>query len=99
PPVQVGDNVRVPVPKVDRGRTDPGNLLGIVTSINEHGKFTVGTKEGTLRGSYSRSQVKKCKQNVFVSQEQVPDITLSVRSAGRRGFIFCNCSKGGCSNG
>ncbi|CAL4061236.1 unnamed protein product, partial [Meganyctiphanes norvegica] len=32
PPVQVGDNVRVPVPKVDRGRTDPGNLLGIVTT-------------------------------------------------------------------
>ena len=81
-----------------RGRTDPALLYDIVTSINAHGKFTVGTKEGTLRGSYSRSQVEKCKQNVFVSQEQVPDITLSVRSAAGQRFIYCNCFKGGCSN-
>ena len=29
--VQVGDNVTIPIPNVDRGRNDPQNIIGVVT--------------------------------------------------------------------
>ena len=34
--VKVGDNVTIPIPSVDRGRTDPRNLIGIVTDISDN---------------------------------------------------------------
>ena len=30
-PVQVGDNVTIPIPHDDRGRTDPRNIIGVDT--------------------------------------------------------------------
>ena len=105
PPLLVGDNVRVPIPKVDRGRTDPGNVIGVVTEITEHGSYKVGTKRGQLKGALSRNLVEKCSQNVFLSPKDVPDSELSVRQAAAQesighgqGFLHCGC-KTGCQNG
>ena len=33
---QIGDNVAVPIPLVDRGRGDPRNILGIVMDHNDY---------------------------------------------------------------
>ena len=102
-PLVVGDNVRVPVPKVDRGRCDPAHLIGVITNVTEHGNYRIGTSVGNLKGTFARNQVDKCKQ-VFVSQENVPESVLSVRSAASnssvssgQGFVKCNC-KTGCFN-
>ena len=103
PPLELGDNVRVPVSKVDRGAADPSHLLGVVTDI-VHGNYRVGTHVGTLKGTFARSMVEKCKQ-VFVSPQDVPETTLSVRAAVTagsiatgQGHIHCNC-KTGCFGG
>ena len=103
PILGVGDNVRVPVPNVDRGCCDPPHLLGVVTDVTVHNNYRIGTRVGNLKGTFARNQVEKCKQ-VFVSQENVPETVLSVRSAATansvgsgQGFVHCNC-KTGCFN-
>ena len=100
PILGVGDNVRVPVPNVDRGCCDPPHLLGVVTDVTVHNNYRIGTRVGNLKGTFARNQVEKCKQ-VFVSQENVPETVLSVRSAATansvgsgQGFVHCNCETG-----
>ena len=44
PPLVFGDNVRIGIPKVDWGRSDPPSVIGVVTDINEYGSYKVGTK-------------------------------------------------------
>ena len=99
PPLQIGDNVRVPVDKVDRGPLDPPNLIGVVTE-HVHDKYRIGTSSGMLNQAFSRSQVEKCK-NVFITPEDVPDPVHSVRSAnaadsiiGGQGHDRCTCQQG-----
>ena len=41
-----GDNVVIPIPAVDRGPTAPRNIKGVVTQVNDHGGYNVGTKSG-----------------------------------------------------
>ena len=105
PVLRVGDNVRVPVPKVDRGRLDSHSLIGVVTEITEHGSYKVGTEQGQVKGALARNMVDKCKQKVFLAPENVPDTLLSVRQAATKassghgqGFFSCNCRQG-CQSG
>jgi hypothetical protein len=53
--VEVGKNILIPIPMVDRGKGDPQNLLAVVLSREEHG-YKLGTKSGVLRGLYTRNQ-------------------------------------------
>jgi hypothetical protein len=39
-----GDNVVIPILTVDRGPTDPRNIKGVVTEVNDHGGYKVGTE-------------------------------------------------------
>ena len=55
--VKVGDNVNIPIPSVDRGRTDPRNLIGIVTDISNNDMYTIAVKSGILNSKYSRNQL------------------------------------------
>ena len=43
--LQVGNNVMISIPRIDRGRTDPANLLGIVLNVNDD-KCRIGTAVG-----------------------------------------------------
>ena len=45
-----GDNVVIPFPAVDKGHTDPRNIKGVVTQVNDHGGYKVGTKVGLIKG-------------------------------------------------
>ena len=98
-PLNIGDNVRVPIPRFDRGRSDPPNLLGVVTNISQ-GKYDIGTTVGHLERTFSRNQIEKCPSKI-ITENDVPEKTLSVRSAvaensvaNGQGFISCNCKKG-----
>ena len=51
-----GDNVTVPVPLVDRGRSDPRNLLGLIRNRDENDMYTIAVRDGILKGKYSRNQ-------------------------------------------
>lgn len=49
-PINVGDNVLVAVPQVDRGPADPPNIMGIVLAI-QNDVYQVGTRAGLLKVS------------------------------------------------
>ena len=105
PPLVIGDNVRVTIPNVDRGPSDPGHLVAVVTAVTVHGKYKVGTKAGLLKGTFARNALEKCKHNVFLSPENVPDTELSLRQAvtaesvgNGQGHVRCKCTTG-CKDG
>jgi hypothetical protein len=45
--VDIGTNVLIPIPNVDRGKGDPRNVLVFVINKDELG-YKLGTKAGTL---------------------------------------------------
>ena len=95
PNVSVGDNVRVPIPIVDREPLGPSHIIGLVQGVNEHGQFTIGTHDGVLQGSFCRSQFEKLQHRHFVSNEDIPDRILTVRAANGGKYCYCN---GGCKD-
>ena len=101
-PFSVGENVRIPVDKVDRGLLDHPYMIGVITE-KKHGNYKVGTTSGTLNQMFSRSQIDSCPHQ-FITSEQVPDKVLSVRSANAaqsigsgQGLVRCICLQG-CKN-
>ncbi|KAI1691665.1 putative SCAN domain-containing protein 3-like [Ditylenchus destructor] len=54
-PISVGQTVRISIPSVDRAKTDPRNLLGVV--MEEDGFYRIGTDHGILSQQYSRNQI------------------------------------------
>ena len=60
-----GDNVLVPIPDVDRGRTDPRNLIAVVLDVVDEKFYKLGTTEGTLKQLFTRSQFSKCKEKLL----------------------------------
>ena len=57
---QIGDNVIIPIPLVDRGRGDPRNILGIILDRDENDLYTISVKSGILTSKYSRNQFDIC---------------------------------------
>ena len=53
---KVGDTVVVHLPEVDRGRCEFPNVMARVMAVNEAGMFKLATRNGVLKGVYSRSQ-------------------------------------------
>ncbi|KAG1655420.1 Sialin [Nymphon striatum] len=41
----VGNNVTVPIPMVDKGRGDPRNIMGMIMDIDENDNYTIATAE------------------------------------------------------
>lgn len=95
-PIETGKTVRVPIPEVDRAKTDSKNMIGIVLEAN-NGMYTVGTKCGVLKQKYSRNQLFPTESN-FLNILEVPKEIVSLRKAanlesltGGQGFVKCNC--------
>ncbi|KAE8741494.1 hypothetical protein FOCC_FOCC012979 [Frankliniella occidentalis] len=59
PPLAVGDNVTVPIPRFDRGVLDARNALGIVLEVLDNGLFRVGTKHGVPDRAKARGSLFK----------------------------------------
>ena len=56
PAVDIGANVVVRVPDLDRGRLAPRNVLAVVIDVNSSGIYLLGTKEGLLERLYARNE-------------------------------------------
>lgn len=100
PPVNVGDNVLINIPEVDRGRLAPRNVLAVIMEKTDQGLFILGTKNGKLQRLYSRNEF-QLSPSVFLSLSEIAaDSSVSVRqeammsSGSRQGFTRCNCLKG-----
>lgn len=97
--VDVGANVLIPVPSVDRAKTDFRNVIGLVMDENA-GFYRIGTSDGILPTKYVRSQFLPCPTQ-FLKPEDVPNRTTTLRSAATaesnttgQGHVHCACAKG-----
>ena len=102
-PLEIGDNVRVPIPIVDRAPIGPLSLIGTVTDIySDGGAFQIGTKHGTIQSAFTRSDITPCGSNQLLLPTDVPNKELSVRTAARLELggrnIICHSQKSCLSN-
>ena len=82
PAAQIGDNVAIPIPQVDRGRGDPRNIVGIVVDYNlECDNYKIAVKAGVLRDRYSRNQFDVCPKILITQADLHQDKTISLREA------------------
>ena len=95
--VDIGTNVVVRVPDLDRGRLAPRNVLAVV-DVNSSGLYLLGTKEGLLEQLYARSEFTTADNN-FIEAYDVPSSSLSLRSTSmitsgsKQGFVSCHCKR------
>jgi hypothetical protein len=98
-PGNVGDNVTVPVPLVDRGRGDSRNIMGVILDRDENDLYRIAVKGGILNGRFSRNQFDLCSQILLLPTDVCREAEISLRNAvkyesicGGQGFLKCNCS-------
>ena len=96
--VQIGSNVTVSIPSVDRGRADPRNIIGVVSECSDNELYTIAVKGGILDRKYSRNQFDVCATILYSSDDVCTDKNISLRQAvqpeskcGGEGFTRCNC--------
>uniref|UniRef100_A0ABD2X7I1 Uncharacterized protein n=1 Tax=Trichogramma kaykai TaxID=54128 RepID=A0ABD2X7I1_9HYME len=87
-PMTIGDCVIVPIPDVDRAKSDLRNIIGVVLEEND-GLHRIGTK--------NVSEFDICQQK-FLQKSDVPTTALSLRilatqqsHAGEQGYFKCSC--------
>ena len=81
-PLNIGDNVRVPIPKVDRGKLGPNHILGVITKVSNH-SYRIGTKEGTLDRNYSRGEIEHWTDSSYISVHDVPPTDIKMHSIAK----------------
>ena len=60
-PLELGDNVRLPIPTVLRAPIGPLSLTGTLTdTYSDGGAFQIGTKYGTIKSAFTRSEITHC---------------------------------------
>ena len=102
PQCNIGDIVCLPIPAVDRGPSEPTNLLCKVLSINDHNLHELACEAGTLNVKFARNAFDIAKGKFEITHKE--DTMVSVRKAvselslgGGQGMVKCNCTAG-CKN-
>ena len=103
-PAEVGDNVLVPVPDVDRGRGEFRYIKGIVTVNQTNGCYTIGTKHGILKQPYCRNQFIPTNAPLLQLGDVSNSAEITLHEVARKesigtgqGYVHCKC-KSGCRN-
>ena len=98
PAIDIGTNVVVRVPDLDRRRLAPRNVLAVVVDVSSSGLYLLGTKEVLLERLYACNEFTTADNNFIVAHD-VPSSSLSLRSASiitsesKQGFVSCHCKK------
>jgi len=98
PAVDIGTNVVVRVPDLDRGCLAPRNVLAVIIDVNSSGLYLLGTKEGLLERLYARNEFTTADNN-FIEAHDVLSSSLSLRlasmitSGSEQGFVSCHCKR------
>ncbi|CAI6373006.1 unnamed protein product [Macrosiphum euphorbiae] len=98
--LEVGVNVRVSIPDVDRARGSPRNVLAVIISIEDN-MYKLGTENGILKHLYTRTEIFPCKEK-FILLENVLKLSaekeITLREAagvnsvmGTQGFQRLSC--------
>ncbi|OAF65606.1 hypothetical protein A3Q56_06670 [Intoshia linei] len=75
-PLKEGHCGRITIIRVDRGRLDPGNLIGVVTGV-DHGQYTIGTSYGKSENNFTRNQIQKCDQQLINPEKSKPNFEFT----------------------
>jgi hypothetical protein len=99
---EIGDLVRISVPKIDRFGTDRPMLpCKVLEKINE--KYRLGSQFGVINVFYSHGEIDPLGVEQFPELEIIPTNTITVREAARLQSVglttgtICNC-KGNCNS-
>ncbi|CAF5006834.1 unnamed protein product, partial [Rotaria socialis] len=101
--LNVGDNVLIPVPDVDRGPTDARNVLAVVMEIKGD-KYKLGVEQGIINAYYSFHQLSKATGTPTILVKNVDqgikksltEVVKLQSVTGGQGMLKCSC-KGGCT--
>ena len=75
--LDVDDNVRIPIPSVDRPPLCPTSLVGAVMGVSSSGNtLQLGTKHGRIASRFTHSEVSPCGSNQLLAPTDVPDVQL-----------------------
>jgi len=77
PAVDIGTNVVIRVPDLDRGHLAPRNVLAIVVDVNPSGFYLLGMKESQLERLYPRNETTDSDNN-FIEAHDVPSSSVSL---------------------
>ena len=97
---EIGDNVAIPIPMVDRGRGDPRNILGVILDRDELNMYTIAVKSGIISSKYSRNQFDLCPQKLLTDCDVNTECKVTLRQAvkattlGGQGYFRCDCGHG-----
>jgi hypothetical protein len=100
---QIGDLVRVAVPKIDRFSVDRPTLPCKIIEKTENNKYGLGSKFGTIEIYYAANELEPLGTAAFPELNEIPSNKISVREAARLQSIgtlsvgICNC-KGECNS-
>jgi hypothetical protein len=100
PDAKLYDSVLLEVPPFDRGPADHRNILCLITKIDSNKQYTLATKHGILKGTYSRNYFELCKNPNLLTLDKINDkIEITLRQAstaeslvGGQGMVKCNCT-------
>jgi len=79
PNPSVGDTVCIPIPAVDRGKTDPRSILACVMEVTRDKLYRLRTHDGIFNCFYAHSQCRFCHEK-FVEVEKIPTTYISLRT-------------------
>jgi len=87
PAVTEGDNVAVPVSDFDRSKGDPPNVIGVALAVGKSG-YTIGTKQGIIKGRLARNQKysRLATENVSNTESTVREIVRAQSVCGWQGY-------------
>ena len=95
--IDIGCNVLIPIPQVDRGKGDPKNIMAIVHEKPDKG-YRLATKHGILLGSYTRNQFELTDSLFWGPSDISIENCISLRRAVKadslfegQGFLKCGC--------
>ena len=69
PVVNIGTNVVVRVPDLDRGRLASRNVLAVVVDVSSSGLYLFGKKEGLLERLYARIEFTTAENNFIKAHD------------------------------
>src|ERR1043166_9046946 len=100
---QIGDLVRIAIPKIDRFSVDRPTLPCKIMEKTENNKYRIGSKFGIVEICYSAGELEPLGTTDFPELYEIPSGKVSVREAARLQSArsvsggLCNC-KSECNN-
>ena len=96
-PLTVRDTIPLSVPRIDREPLNFHNIFGVITQV-QNNLYRVGTKEGLIKGCFSRTDIAKSGTNSIFLNDLPLDTFRSLREdasnqsvSGGQGYEKCSC--------